>query len=271
MLTEGQIDEYRTSGYVVVPGEASADDLGRIRAEVARLYACDHPGRVLETDGVTVRGIHGCHLESEVFARLVRMPALLGAAEAVLGSKVYVHQSKVNAKRALHGDAWPWHQDYIFWEREDGLPEPRLTNVVLFLDEATDFNGPLLFLPGSHRLGTVPAQRRSDPGAATPGGDGDGWRAHLAADLDYALPLERLVELVGRFGMRAATGPAGSLLLFDPRLVHGSGSNMSPFDRQLAIVSYNSVDNLAGEHRGQRPEFLSATETTPLSVWDGGL
>lgn len=261
MLTDAHLRAYQEDGFVVVPDVVPATDVLRVRAEVERLYAQDRPGRVLEKDGVTVRGVHGCHLDSDLFARLVRHPGLLGPAEQVLASKVYVHQSKVNAKRALHGDVWPWHQDYVFWEREDGMPAPRVTNVAVLLDDATPYNGPLLFVPGSHRLGAVRAERSA--------GHGDGWQAHVAADLDYTVPAPELQRMVTHCGMRAATGAAGSLLLFDPRLVHGSGTNMSPFDRQLVLITYNSVDNVPGDVPQRRPEFLSASDTTPLAALTG--
>ncbi|MGC5016356.1 phytanoyl-CoA dioxygenase family protein [Streptosporangium sp. DT93] len=264
MLEDAQLREYHEDGFVVVPDVLTPRDVARIRNEVERLYGEDHPGRVLEKDGRTIRGVHGCHQSSELFSRLVRLPDLLGPAEQLLNGKVYVYQSKVNAKRALHGDVWPWHQDYIFWEREDGMPAPSVTNVALFLDDATPYNGPLLFVPGSHRMGTVPTERRRDGGQKS-------WKSNLAADLDYALTAEQLASLIARLGIRAATGAAGSLLLFDPRLVHGSGTNMSPHDRQLVIITYNSVDNVPREMPNRRPEFLSASDTTPLAPLTGGL
>ncbi len=265
MLDDARLRRYQEDGFVVIPDVLTPDDLARIRREVERLYAQDHPGRMLEKDGRTVRGVHGCHQASALLSRLIRLPELLDPAEQLLGSKVYVHQSKVNAKRALHGDVWPWHQDHIFWEREDGMPTPLVTNAVLFIDDATPYNGPLLFVPGSHRTGTVVTERRVDAGS------GHSWRSNLAADLDYALTPDQLGSLVARFGMTAATGSAGSLLLFDPRLVHGSGTNMSPFDRQLMIITYNSVENIPEEVSNRRPEFLSSSDTTPLFAVTGAL
>jgi ectoine hydroxylase len=262
VLSDAQLREYHDDGLVVVPGVLTPRDLARIRDEVERLYGEDHPGRVLEKDGRTIRGVHGCHQTSELFSRLIRLPDLLGSAEQLLASKVYVHQSKVNAKRALRGDVWPWHQDYIFWEREDGMPAPLVTNVAILLDDATPYNGPLLFVPGSHRLGTLSTERRCVAG-------GESWKSNLAADLDYALTAEQLASLVARLGMRAATGAAGSMVLFDPRLVHGSGTNMTPYDRQLLIITYNSVDNVPEEVPSRRPEFLSASDTTPLAPLTG--
>jgi ectoine hydroxylase-related dioxygenase (phytanoyl-CoA dioxygenase family) len=149
VLSESQIDAYQRQGYVIVPAAFTADEVDQVRNEVERLFTLEHPGRVLEKDGVTVRGIHGCHQISTLFARLVRLPRMLTPAQQVLGGDVYVHQSKVNAKRALQGDIWRWHQDFTFWHNEDGMPEPHATTVALFLDEADYFNGPLLFVPGS--------------------------------------------------------------------------------------------------------------------------
>ncbi|MDT0444521.1 phytanoyl-CoA dioxygenase family protein [Streptomyces johnsoniae] len=254
MLSTSQLDIYRNKGYVVVPGLLSQAETARVRAEAEYLFGRDHPGRVMENDGLTVRGIHGCHQVSPLLARLARLSRVLSAAEQVLGSRVYVHQSKVNAKRALRGDLWPWHQDYIFWEREDGMPEPRVTNVAFFLDDVTPHNGPLLLLPGSQHLGVVAPQRRE---AAE-----RGWEAHLSADLAYALDAARLAPLAEKFGIEAATGEAGSALMFDPRLIHGSGTNMSPVDRTLLLLTYNSIHNVP--RGGRRPTFLAERDATPL-------
>ncbi|AHH98105.1 hypothetical protein KALB_4743 [Kutzneria albida DSM 43870] len=262
MLTDSQFATYHTEGFVVVPDVIPPADLALVRDDVETLFALDHPGRMLETDGTTVRGVHGCHQVSSLFDRLTRLPRLLGAAEQVLESKVYVYQSKVNAKLALRGDVWPWHQDYIFWEREDGMRTPRAMNIALFLDDATDFNGPLLFLPGSHLLGTVRTERRSA---------GDDWAANLKADLNYQLSPRQLASVAADLGIRAATGTAGSLLLFDPRLIHGSGTNMSPQDRRLLLITYNSVDNAPVPVPNPRPEFLVSTDSTALTAWEAGL
>lgn len=264
MLDDAQLREYQEDGFVVVADVLTQREVTRIRDEVERLYQEDHPGRVLEKDGLTIRGVHGCHQSSGLFSRLIRLPDLLEPAEQLLAGKVYVHQSKVNAKRALRGDVWPWHQDYIFWEREDGMPAPMVTNAAIFLDDATPYNGPLLFVPGSHRRGTVPTERRRN-------GSEEGWESNLAADLDYALTAAQLGPLVTQLGIRAATGTAGSLLMFDPQLVHSSGTNMSPFDRQLVIITYNSVDNVPEAVPSRRPEFLSASDTAPLTPLAGGL
>jgi len=37
----------------------------------------------------------------------------LNYSSGLLGSDIYVHQTKLNTKHAFVGDWWEWHQDYI--------------------------------------------------------------------------------------------------------------------------------------------------------------
>ena len=61
--------------------------------------------------------------------------------------------SRSTARSAFDGDVWQWHQDYGTWQADDQMPEARAMNVAIFLDEVNEFNGPLMFIPGSHKLG----------------------------------------------------------------------------------------------------------------------
>src|SRR5207247_1616599 len=62
-----------------------------------------------------------------------------------------------NAKAAFEGEVWQWHQDYGTWARDDGMPQPRAMNIAVFLDEVMPINGPLMFIPRSHKHGTLQA------------------------------------------------------------------------------------------------------------------
>src|SRR5258706_14245836 len=77
----------------------------------------------------------------------------------IYGEDVYMHQFKINGKQAFDGDVRQWHQDYGSWRADDQMPEARGMNVAIFLDEVTEFNGPLMFIPGSHKPGVLDAQR----------------------------------------------------------------------------------------------------------------
>ena len=260
MLTQEQVSQYEADGYLVLDRLFDEEEVRQIRAFAHRDLAMDSPRRTLETGSGLVRATHGTHQVDPFFADLVCLPRILEPARQLLGGDVYVHQFKINAKAALGGELWEWHQDSYFWSREDGMPEPLAINVVLHLDEVTDFNGPLLVVPGSHRDGDVPTLDAADPADSAAAG----WETTLTAKLKYRIDPKAFTTLVDENGMRAVKGGAGTVLLFHPALVHGSTSNLSPYDRCLLIVSYNLCANRLRAVSQPRPEFLASRDFTPL-------
>jgi ectoine hydroxylase len=249
-LTTEQRSFYDSEGYLLLPNLFSPREVDVMKAELPALYAEESEGRVLEKDGRTVRSLHGTHSTNEVFRRLAQHPRLVGPAEQVLGTRVYVHQFKINAKMALAGDVWQWHQDFIFWLKQDGMREPLAVNAMVFLDDVNEFNGPLLVVPRSHRLGVIESAPKGE------GGMGPSWVSSFAADLKYTVDKSTLGTLVAEHGIVGPKGPRGSVLFTHCNIVHGSSPNMSPFDRTLAIVTFNSVANALLPVENPRPEFL---------------
>ncbi|MBB5857506.1 phytanoyl-CoA dioxygenase family protein [Amycolatopsis umgeniensis] len=253
-LSPAQVDEYRANGYLVQESVFSEEEMQIVRDETAKEFAAGGERVTVEEDTDIVRGVHGCHLYSEVFGKLVRSPRLLPIAKQLLQDDVYVHQFKINAKRAFKGEVWEWHQDYTFWHHEDGMPAPRALSAALFLDEVTEFNGPLILVPGGHDGGMIEAEVQ-----------GEGWASTLTASLKYSLEIDMIRELVDRNGMVAPKGPRGSVLWFDANIPHSSVPNISPRDRGLLLITYNSVENKVDLSRGTRPDWLSARDFTPLT------
>jgi ectoine hydroxylase len=263
LFDDRQIDAYRRDGYLLLRDCFSTAEVDLLKAQLAAEFAAPSERRVLEKGGRVVRSVYGSHATNEVFRRLVRDPRLVEPIRQLLGSEVYVYQFKVNAKVAFAGDLWEWHQDYIFWLREDGVPEPRLVNVVIFLDEASEFNGPMFLIRSSHREGVVEPR----PSSGVPAGydGGPAWISNLTADLKYSIAKDRVAALASRYGMVSAKGPSGAVLFFHPNLLHGSAPNMSPFDRSLVIVTYNSVENLPRPAAKRRPWFLASEDCAPIA------
>jgi amino acid adenylation domain-containing protein len=259
-ITDSQIHDYRRDGYLLLPALFSAEEVRAMKDELPGVFAQDTPARVMEKETGVVRSVYGSHRTHEVFARMVRDPRLLGAAQRILQDEVYVHQFKVNAKQAFRGEVWEWHQDYIFWRNEDGMPTANVVTVALFLDEVNEFNGPLLFVPGSQRGGVIEPRARKQTDDAEPS-----WKADVAAALSYTVQQDTLAELVAEGGIVAPKGPAGSVLFFHGNVVHGSAPNMSPFDRMLALVTYNAVSNAPRLREAPRPEFLCERDFTPVA------
>ena len=274
-LTQKQVEFYRHNGYLVVRGIYSQAEVEQMKAEARIIFAEDSPRRVVEKDGHSVRSVYGSHVNNTMFWNLVRDARVLEPARQLLEDDVYVYQFKINAKASFGGDVWEWHQDYIFWLKEDGMPTARAANVALFLDEVTELNGPLFLIPGSHQLGVI------DPMAGNCAvnekalelaaySKSPSWISNLTADLKYSLNQQTMAELIQRYGTAAPKGKPGTLLFFHPNVVHGSGNNISPFSRVLALITYNSAMNVPSFPGKRRPEFLVSSDTTPLQVIDTG-
>jgi ectoine hydroxylase len=154
-LSREQAESFERDGFVLVEDCFSAAEVAVMRGELPSLFSEDSPRKVSEAGGAVVRSVYGSHTTNEVFGLLGRHPLLVEPARQLLDSEVYIYQFKINAKAAFDGDLWDWHQDYIFWRKEDGMPSARVVNTAIFLDDVNEFNGPLYLIPGSHREGMI--------------------------------------------------------------------------------------------------------------------
>jgi argininosuccinate synthase len=267
VLGADEIRAYRRDGYLLLAGFLPPRALAALREAAPRVLAREGPRRIMERDGVTVRSVYGPHQTDPVVAQICQLRELAGTAMDVLGDKVYIHQSKINVKAPFVGDQWEWHQDFIYWLTDDGIAEPSLVNVAVFLDEVTEFNGPLTFVRGSHAHGVLATV---DAGGGMPAGyeNAPQWVSTLTADEKYRVRPEVIAGLASSGGLASPKGPAGSVLLFHPSILHASSPNISPFGRMTLIVVYNSVSNPPVSTAHPRPEFLAARETAPLTLAD---
>lgn len=261
-LTQAQIQQYEEEGMLFLPNYFSKEEVGILCQELSQLPE-ETSGQIMEKDDQTVRALHGVHAHSKIFQTLVQHPLLLEPAQQILlGDPVYLYQFKINMKAAFTGDIWPWHQDYAFWYNEDGMPEPRVVSVGIFLDEVNQFNGPLYLISGSHKEGLIKPLE----------GENTGWEANVSADLKYCLDYATITRMVEKGGMRSPVGCAGSVIFFHGNMAHSSVPNLSPYPRRLIIVTYNSVKNTPRLHGKPRPEFLVCQDSTPLKpVGDNAL
>jgi L-proline 4-hydroxylase len=225
------VDQYRDDGFAFRSGLLSIDEAAVLVEETERLLGGERPADrfLFEKDGSTVRTIVNPHLFSDVFARLIRHPSLLGAAQELLDDDVYVFQLGINVKSSFNGDVWFWHQDYPGYHHDDHIPAPRMVNTLVFLDEVTTFNGPLMVVPGSHR-------HTPEKPAVSDGGTSYSFR--------YADPAT-VEQLVDAGGIVAPTGPAGSVIFMNVNTLHASTANISPWSRRMVTLTYNAMSNKA--------------------------
>lgn len=257
MLEEKKIQFYKEKGFLLLENLFPQNQIKSVTTKISTNSWEDKPGTVLESDGKTLRGIHEDPTETGILEKISKHHCLVEPAMQLLGSQVYIHQLKINFKAGFRGDLWPWHQDYVFWNKEDGMPTPRAINVVIFLDEVNEFNGPLCLIPGSHKQGLIDPIEKIQPDLGDTGNTEDSsWTSSFQADLKYTIPNETVRKLVEKFGIEAPKGDHGSVLFFHPNCVHGSSHNISPFSRNIALITYNSTKNIPITPENRRPDFL---------------
>jgi ectoine hydroxylase len=257
-LTTDQIKQYERDGMLLFPGAFTPAETELLVRAYERDIETPGPHVILEErrrkgeeNQRVVRGIYGSHMRQRTFSCMARDPRVLDPVHQLLGTDAYVYQFKINSKVAFGGERWAWHQDFLAWKLADKLPAPRMVNVAVFLDEVTEFNGPVMFVPGSHREGLM----RDDAN--------DEKKSSQHVDpYDIGLTEEQMLRLVNANGLQSPKGPAGSVLIFHPEIAHGSSHNMSPYPRKLLIVTYNDVANLP--LGAPRPEYIVCRDHTPL-------
>ena len=247
-LDEEQLQSIEQDGYIILPELFSVPEVDAIRDRLAALFADDHAGNIIERESGVVRTTMGLHLRDELFGRLVRHPRLIEPAMQLLGDALYVQQVKVNVKAAFSGEVWQWHYDFATHHGEDGVPAPLALNLHIFLDDVSQFNGPLYFIPGSHHHGAA--------------------KTHLDVETTsyplWVVDPDTVTDLVEQHGMVAATGKKGTALIFCDNLVHGSPNNMSPWDRAIFSLIVNRIDN--AYTRSGRPDHKHHRDLTPVAA-----
>jgi ectoine hydroxylase len=256
------LDAYERDGFLTVDQLITPAEVAVYRAELDRLVgdpairADDRS--IVEPKSREIRSVFEVHRISEVFAGLVRDERLVGRARQILGSDVYVHQSRINVKPGFGASGFYWHSDFETWHAEDGLPNMRTVSVSIALTENRDTNGGLMIMPGSHRtfLGCA---------GATPQ---DNYKKSLQMQ-DAGTPSPgALTDFADQHGIRLFTGAAGSATWFDCNCMHGSGDNITPYPRSNVFIVFNSVENTAQEPFAapvRRPEYIGARDFTPVS------
>lgn len=253
-LSAGQGHFYLDQGYLHFEQLLSPDEVQDCLDEVQRLRgdgaAKASDRAVIEPSSGELRSLFEVHRSSQVLRRLSQHPKLVAIARQLLGSEVYIHQSRINYKAGFRGEAFYWHSDFETWHVEDGMPAMRAVSCSIALTPNTPYNGPLMVVPGSH-------QRFVSCVGATPP---EHYKQSLRQQAVGVPDDESLHSLVQDFGISAPTGLAGDVTFFDCNLMHGSNSNITPMARSNLFIVFNSVHNaLVAPFCGlaPRPNFIA--------------
>jgi ectoine hydroxylase len=244
-LSSRQLEEFDQQGYLFLPDCFSDEEMAVLRAEAENIYKTERKEVWRESSGAP-RTAFAAHTYNEAFRLLGAHPRLVKPVEQLFGEKLYMHQFKINAKAAFEGEVWQWHQDYGTWARDDGMPQPRAMNIAVFLDEVMPINGPLMFIPKSHKHGTLQA----------------GHDKQTTSYPLWTLDKDTVTRLAKEGGIVAPTGKPGSVLMFHGNLVHASPPNITPYPRKIVYLTLCAVSNHITKFT--RAEWIAHRDFTPI-------
>ncbi|MGH8792382.1 MAG: ectoine hydroxylase [Stackebrandtia sp.] len=262
LVSAEELETYEDNGFLSVEELLEPAELAECQNELNLLLvdeSLDNDERVVREKGSNeIRSIFEVHKISEIFSKIISDERVAGRARQVLGSDVYIHQSRVNYKPGFNGNPFYWHSDFETWHAEDGMPRMRALSVSIALTDNYSYNGALMIMPGSHKtfvscVGETPE---------------DHYRESLK-EQEIGTPDQTSLAVLGeKHGIEVFTGPAGSATIFDCNCMHGSNGNITPFPRSNIFVVFNSVENTCVEPFSaskRRPEFIGARDFAPLS------
>jgi ectoine hydroxylase-related dioxygenase (phytanoyl-CoA dioxygenase family) len=223
-LSEDQVEHFHEFGYVC--GIKLLDDKAvyQLREELNVLVNPKHPGNSLfyefhrnESGNSNTILFHslGHWRITEGFHDVLWNPAFVMAAHQLLDTKpVRFWHDQLFYKPAEHGGVVAWHQDYSYWTRTIAMQH---LTCWTGLDDATEENGCLQYIPKSHKWGLLEAPEIA--------GDMDGLLHYLTDEQKKEFkPVP--IELKKGFAS-----------FHHPLLIHGSYENKSKRPRRAFVLN----------------------------------
>jgi ectoine hydroxylase-related dioxygenase (phytanoyl-CoA dioxygenase family) len=206
MLTDSQIIQYRSDGFVTPDYRVPDSVLADIRDAHSRLVTrhpefSDYCSALLAYD--------------TWYLTVARIPEILDMVAQVIGDNIALWNCSFFAKPAKIGTKTPWHQDGEYWPIE-----PLATCTVwIAIDASTPENGCLRVIPGSHREQRLAKHSQNDA---------EGLALNL--ELDHS-------EFREADAQDIVLEP-GQVSLHDVYLYHGSEANHSDRPRRGMTLRY---------------------------------
>ena len=221
-LSSEQIETYVDDGFLVVPALFTSEEISLLSETASNDRKMDAASSSRDDgQGNPVRLSLWNHPGDGIYGMFARCHRVVDSVEQLLGEEAYHYHSKMILKDARTGGAWAWHQDYGYWY-QNGLVFPNLCSVMIAVDRATQQNGCLQVLRGSHKMGRVNHILSGDQAGADP------------EYVDHAMTMLEL------FHCELAPGDA---LFFHPNTLHCSAANLSDDSRWALICCYNAASN----------------------------
>ena len=229
LLDEEQVHFFVEQGYLVVPNLIDVEELEELKREIV-VVARDHYKREKSTavsgdadDNEVLKSIlciHQPHFVSPIIEKYVRHPKVCGILSQITAAHLPWWDGSVKCMQSMyfvkppefHGQAW--HQDEIYIPTRDRS----LIGAWIAVDDATQENGCLWIVPGSHKTGYLYSQREhGNPDEFDSAPESYGF------DENDEVPVEV---------------KAGTVVFFNGYLLHRSRKNRSDIYRRVLVNHY---------------------------------
>lgn len=216
------IKNYNEDGYCFERELFSAEEINLLAETARNDHAMDKASSSMDDgEGNDVRLSLWNHPGNGIYGMIARCERIINRVEQLLDDEAYHYHSKMILKDAKVGGAWAWHQDYGYWY-QNGLLYPNLCSVMIAVDKATEENGCLQVLKGSHKMGRI---------------------NHILSGDQAGAELEHVEEARKRLETIQCEMNPGDALFFHPNTLHCSASNLSDKARWALICCYNAKSN----------------------------
>ncbi|MER3473659.1 MAG: phytanoyl-CoA dioxygenase family protein [Armatimonadota bacterium] len=222
-LSEEQVAFYHENGYLPGIRILTDEQVERLREELAGLMDPNHPAHHLfyeyhsnESKDPNTVLFHalGAWRITPGFHDILWHPAFTVPASQLLGGAVRFWHDQLFCKPPRQGGVVAWHQDYSCWTRTQ--PQAHLT-CWIGLDDATEENGALMYIPGSHRWNLLPI-------------------TGLAGDME-AIKSVLTEQQTAQFKPVTVELKRGECSFHHAMVVHGSGVNRSDRPRRATVIN----------------------------------
>jgi len=163
-----------------------------------------------------IKVIEPAHHLDKYLEEVIKDQRILDPVRGIIGQdEISLWTDKLNLKRPKIGSGFGWHQDSPYWIH-DSQDVSLLPNVYISLDQADKENGCFSVIRKSHLEGCLPGTKNDTQ-----------LGGFYTDPLSFSAENEVLLEL-----------SAGSLVFFNPHIVHGSKPNKSLKQRRAYIITY---------------------------------
>lgn len=246
-LTEEQIKEYHEDGYVIARGYYSPEEIARLQETAFNddsLY--DRAWERKDATGTVSKVCLWQETGDDFYSMFSRGRRLVDSCERIIGEPTYHTSTKIMMKEPFVGGAWEWHQDFGYWHQDNLMLYPKAVSCMIAINQATQENGCLQVLKGSHHLGRLDHKSTGD---------------QKGADMKFVEEAMKYHELV-----YVELDP-GDTLFFHCNLLHKSNQNQSENPRWVMISAYNAISNQAFAENSAKYYPLDRIDDDAILNW----